>query len=414
MSVEIPEATATSSSAPETCPGVRPIRVAVICDFLEENWPSMDLNGDMLHHFLAKDHTADIAPTQVRPPFQRRFARIPLFPEAIERNADRLLNRFVDYPRRLRTQLSHFDLFHLVDHSYAQLVHYLPPERTIVTCHDLDTFRCLLEPEQENRSRWFKAMSQRILRGFRQAAHVICNSNATRDQLLRYNLFPSERITVIHSGVHPAFAALPDAAADAEAVGLLQTSSPGDIRLLSVGSTIARKRIDVLLRVFASVLKGFPTARLVRVGGPFTDAQVRLARELGVEESILVLPFIGRDVLAAIYRRVTLLLQTSEAEGFGMPLAEAMACGCPVVASDLTVLREIGGTVCVYCPMGDIDHWTSAVAGVLRENAEQDGGGEFRRQQALAQVARYSWAENARQTVKIYEAVLGRKGNAIR
>jgi glycosyltransferase involved in cell wall biosynthesis len=408
MSVEIPEATAVSSRARNILAGVRPIRVAVICDFLEENWPSMDLNGDMLYHFLAKDHMTDIAPIQVRPSFQQRFARIPLFPESLGKNADRLANRFVDYPRRLRSQLSRFDLFHLVDHSYSQLVHYLPPERTIVTCHDLDTFRCLLEPERENRSKWFRAMSRRILGGFQQAAHVICNSNATRDQLLRYNLFPSERITVIHSGVHPAFTAQPDPAADAEAVRLLQTSSPGDIRLLSVGSTIPRKRMDVLLRVFASVLKEFPTARLVRVGGPFTEAQAQLARELGVEESILVLPFIGRDVLASIYRRVTLLLQTSEAEGFGMPLAEAMACGCPVVASDLTVLREIGGAACVYSPVGHIDHWTGAVVRLLRENAELDGNGEFRRQQALAQVARYSWAENARQTVKIYDAVLGR------
>jgi glycosyltransferase involved in cell wall biosynthesis len=408
MSVEISGATAVSSHARNIPAGAAAIRVAVICDFLEENWPSMDLNGDMLYHFLEQDHTPDIAPTKVRPPFRMRFARIPLFPESIERNADRLANRFFDYPRGLRSQLGQFDLFHLVDHSYSQLVHHLPPERTIVTCHDLDTFRCLLEPELEKRSQWFRAMSRRILGGFRQAAHVICNSNATRDQLLHYNLFAPERITVIHSGVHPAFSALPDPAADAEAVHLLQTNSPGAIRLLSVGSTIPRKRMDVLLRVFASVLKEFPTARLVRVGGPFTEAQIQLARELGVEESILVLPFISRDVLASIYRRVTLLLQTSEAEGFGMPLAEAMACGCPVVASDLTVLREIGGAACVYCTMGDIDHWTSDVVRLLRENAEQDGGGEFRRQQALAQVARYSWAENARQTVKIYEAVLGR------
>ena len=165
------------------------IRVAVICDFLEEKWPSMDLNGDLLHQFLVKDQAPEIAATQVRPEFQRRLTRVAML-EKIGWNVDRLANRFVDYPRWLGAHLDRFDLFHLVDHSYSQLVHSLPAERTIVTCHDLDTFRCLLEPQAEPRPRWFRAMAQKILQGFQKAAHVICNSAATRDQLLHYQSFP--------------------------------------------------------------------------------------------------------------------------------------------------------------------------------------------------------------------------------
>jgi glycosyltransferase involved in cell wall biosynthesis len=368
----------------------------------------MDLNGEMLYHSLAKDHTSEIAVTQVRPAFQRRFIRLPLFPQSFAWNADRLMNRFVNYPRTLSSQCGNFDLFHLVDHSYAQLLHYLPPGRSIVTCHDLDTFRCVLEPQLEKRPRWFQAMASRILAGFRQAAHVICNSNATRDQLLHYNLFPSDKITVIHSGVHPAFGATPQPAAESEAARLLQSnSSKDDIRLLSVGSTIPRKRMDVLLRVFAGVLAKFPKARLVRVGGPFTEAQQALARELGVEGAVMELPFISRDVLASIYRRVAVLLQPSEAEGFGMPIAEAMACGCPVVASDLPALREVGGTACVYCPVGDIEAWTRAVLLLLEHNLEPEGISFQLREQAQAQVSRYSWSENARRTVGVYRQVLG-------
>ena len=380
------------------------MRVAVLCDFLEEKWPSMDLNGDMLYHFLAKDHGREIDATQVRPDFHRRFMRIPILGDRRAWNADRLLNRFVDYPHWLRRQRSPFDLFHVIDHSYAHLVHYLPPERTVVTCHDLDTFRCLLEPEKENRAGWFQAVARRILDGFRQAAHVICNSLATRDQLLHYGLVPAERITVIHSGVHPAFSAPPDAAADAEAARLLAPGSPDEIRLLSVGSTIPRKRLDVLLRVFASIREDFPKARLIRVGGPFTGAQLQLARELGVDHAVLVLPFLERNVLAAVYRHAELLLQTSEAEGFGMPLAEAMACGCPVVASDLPVLREIGGTACAYCPVGDVALWKRTVVRMLGE--KQRGTPDFQRQKAQEQAARYSWAENARRTVQVYREVL--------
>jgi glycosyltransferase involved in cell wall biosynthesis len=403
MSVEMPVATAKSIVTAQTC--ADPMRVAVICDFLEENWPSMDLNGDLLYRFLAEDQVRDVAATQVRPHFRQRFTRVPMVSGAFGRNVDRLLNRFVDYPRWFRGRLDHFDLFHLVDHSYGQLVHRLPAKRTIVTCHDLDTFRCLLEPEQERRSHWFRAMTQKILNGFQQASHVICNSHSTRDQLLRYRLFTSERITVIHSGVHPAFTAVPDAAADVEAARLLARTSQNEIRLLSVGSTIPRKRMDILLRIFASIREVFPEARLVRVGGAFSEKQLELARQLRVDQSVLVLPFLERNVLASVYRQSTVLLQPSEAEGFGMPLAEAMACGCPVIASDLPALREVGGTACEYAPVGDVETWTRILVSFLQQNAK-DGGAEFKRQQSRAQAARYSWAENARRTVEVYRKVL--------
>jgi glycosyltransferase involved in cell wall biosynthesis len=401
----------TSGSPVLTARGLaldRPTRVAVICDFLEEKWPSMDLNGDLLYRFLARDHASQIAAVQVRPIFHQRLMRVPLLAESLAWNVDRLANRFVDYPRWMRRHLGDFDLFHLVDHSYSQLVHSLPPDRTIVTCHDLDTFRCLLEPAQEQRPRWFRAMAQRVLDGFRQAAHVITNSQATRDQLLRYELFPAEKITVIHSGVHPAFGSLADPAADVEAARLLGPDN--EIRLLSVGSTIPRKRMDVLLRVLAAVKEDFPAVKLLRVGGAFTEAQRQLAEELNVEGSVLVLPFLSREVLASIYRQATLLLQPSEAEGFGMPIAEAMACGCPVLASDLAALREIGGAACSYCAVGDVEGWKRAVAALLREDiedkAENNAGSAARRQHALAQAARYTWAENARQTVPVYNHVL--------
>jgi glycosyltransferase involved in cell wall biosynthesis len=365
----------------------------------------MDQNGDLLCQFLAKDHARELEAIQVRPNFRRRMMRVPGLPKSLAWNTDRLANRFMDYPRWMRSHIGDFDLFHLVDHSYSQLLHDLPHQRTIVTCHDLDTFRCVLEPGQEKRPKWFQAMTRRILAGFRQAAHVICNSHATRDQLLHYGLFPAERISVIHIGVHPAFTCTPDPASDAEARRLLGDRGPHEIRLLSVGSTIPRKRMDVLLRVFAEVRKEFPSARLLRAGGPFTEAQQQLARDLGVAAHVSVLPFLPRDVLAAVYRQATLLLQPSEAEGFGIPLAEAMACGCPVVASDLAALREVGGVVCQYCPAGDVQAWTRAVALQLRERSADDAS-QSRRQRALAQAARYTWAENATRTVAVYRCVL--------
>ena len=105
--------------------------------------------------------------------------------------------------------------------------------------------------------------------------------------------------------------------------------------LLHVGSTIPRKRIDVLLEVVAAVRRAEPGARLLKAGGSLTAEQERLARSLGLADAVVTLPFLTRRTLAALYRRAAVVLQPSEAEGFGLPVAEALACGVPIVASDL-------------------------------------------------------------------------------
>ncbi|MHC5543090.1 glycosyltransferase family 1 protein, partial [Singulisphaera rosea] len=148
-----------------------PTRLALVCDYAEEGWPSMDLMGEMLFAYLGREHSAELSVTPVCPPYRHRMTRVPIVRgRGAARNADRLLNRFWDYPRSLgrRARQGEFDLYHLVDHSYSQLVHALPDDRTIVTCHDLDTFRCLLDPAREPRPAWFRAFARRTLEGMQK------------------------------------------------------------------------------------------------------------------------------------------------------------------------------------------------------------------------------------------------------
>lgn len=365
----------------------------------------MDLVADMLLDHLQRDYSSLFSATRVCPPMRRRLSRDHM---AAGRgfNADRFLNRFWDYPRVVRRQKADFDLFHVVDHSYGQLLHELPPDRTIITCHDLDTFQCLLKPEQDRRSFLFRKMMERTLRGFRQAARVTCDSVATRAELLTHNLVEPERAVVIQNGVHPSCSPEADPAADREATSLLGEPAASTLELLHVGSTIPRKRIDILLQVFAAVRKEFSAVRLVRVGGPFTPAQVRLANQLDVTQSVVVLPPVDRDLLAAIYRRAAVLLQPSEREGFGLPIIEALACGTAVVASDLPVLREVGGDAAQYCKLENIPGWTETVVRLLSEKDQQLQGWRDRRAAGMAQAAKFSWAEYARKMATLYRELL--------
>jgi glycosyltransferase involved in cell wall biosynthesis len=381
-------------------------RVALISDFAEEQWPSMELISHMLFEHLERSHSTDLVVERLCPRLQRRFGRLPMRGSRfLFQNADRLIGRFVDYPRWLRHRTAEFDLFHIVDHSYSQLAHSLPPERTVITCHDLDTFRCLLDPEAEQRPRWFRAMTARILNGFQKAAHVIAVSAATRNELLRYGIVPPDRISVIHNGVHPACSPVPDPLVDAELASYLPADSREDTWLLSVGSTIARKRLDVLIEVFARVRLHIPRVRLLRVGGGFTPQQLQLVRTLGLENVVHVLPYLTPRQLASVYRKADFLLQTSEAEGFGLPLGEAMACGCPVVASDLPVLREVGGVAASYCPVGNLDSWTERVVQLLHERSQDVAVWGLRSKGSIAQAARFSWVESASQTAAVYKTM---------
>jgi len=396
-------------------------RVGVICDLREENWPSMDLVADMLLEHLQRDYADTIAARRICPPMQRRLfsQRSEIRGQAAEgrrqkaeggkqwrSNADRFLNRFWDYPRFVRQLKSDFDLFHLVDHSYAQLLHELPAGRTLVTCHDLDTFQCLLNPGADPRSIWFKKMMSRTLSGFQKAARVICVSNSTRDELIGYQLISPDRAVVIPNGVHPSCSPEPDEEADAAIAELIGPANLDAVNILHVGSTIPRKRIDFLLRVFKNLRDEVPEARLIRVGGSFSLEQLKLVDELGLANAIVELGHLDRSQLAAVYRRAAVLLLPSEREGFGLPVVEAMACGTPVVASDLPSLRETGGEAAVYCPVNDLSSWTSAVIHLLDDNQKQSQAWFNRRAASLAQSQKFSWAEYARKTVAIYQELL--------
>jgi glycosyltransferase involved in cell wall biosynthesis len=385
---------------------MNPTRLAVVCDYLEEDWPSMDLMGEMIHTHLVQEHADAFAATLVRPPFRPRLTRWPIVGgKGVARNADRLLNRFWDYPRSMAGQ-GGYDLYHVVDHSYSQLLHVLPKGRVVVTCHDLDTFRCLLEPDRDPRPRWYRAMARRILNGFRLASAVACDSIATRDGLLAHGLIPADRLHVVPIGIPPEFSSEPDPAADAEIERLLGPPGPAD--LLHVGSNIPRKRIDILLNVFAAVRQVEPSARLLKIGGAFTSEQQGLAERLGVAGAAVILPRFpasARGLIAAVYRRATLVLQPSEAEGFGLPLAEALACGTPVLASDLPVLREVGGDAPVYRPVGDVPAWTEAALELLHERRQSPSWLE-RRRLGLDRARAFSWSSHVATLATIYRQVL--------
>ena len=381
-------------------------RVAVVADLREERWPSMDLVADVLVSGLESETGRAVDPFHLCPPMVRRLTRVPwLGQRALLNTTDRVINRYWDYPRWLRGQIDRFDLFHIVDHSYAHLATTLPAGRSIVSCHDIDAFAGVL-PGAAPRSAVARAMGRRLLTGLRAAARVVCGSRTTHDALLAHGLIDPSRAVVVPYALHPAFALEPDRPADAEAARCCGALDGGTLDILHVGSTIPRKRIDVLLDTFAAVRRRYPAARLLRVGGPLTDAQRQQADRLGVAAAIVSLPFLDRRTLAAVYRRAALVVQPSEREGFGLPVAEALACGTPVLASDIPSLREAGGPAATYCRAADLDAWAAAMQALIDERLDDPAAWARRRSAGLAHARRLTPAAHARAMTAVYAEVL--------
>lgn len=368
-----------------------PPRVGVLTDYPDEGWPSMDLCADMLLAHLQPDLPAE----RLCPPFRRAFSRLPLVGRRNAAfNADRLLNRFVLFPRVARRTARRFELFHVVDHTYAQLVHSLPAARTGVYCHDLDAFRCLFDPAADPRPRWYRALARRILTGMQSAAVVFHSTAAVRDDLVRLGLVDAARLVQAPYGVAAEFT--PEASDPPPWLAPVE----GRPWVLHVGSCIPRKRIDVLLDVVAELRRARPDLLLVKVGGEWTAGQSERITRNGLARSVVHVQGIPRTELAETYRRAPAVLVPSESEGFGLPVIEALACGAAVVASDIPPLREAGGSAAVFAPVGDVGAWAVSVGQLLADPASAPP-----RAERLAWAGRFTWRAHAAIIAQAYRAL---------
>jgi glycosyltransferase involved in cell wall biosynthesis len=383
------------------------MRLAIICDYPEENWYSMDLCAQMLVKQLQAEHTASIQAIEVLPKFNSRCQQIPwISKKHFAYNADRLLNRFGDYPQYLKPRVTDFDFYHISDHSYAHLAHVLPPERTGVYCHDIDAFRSLVEPEKESRPAWYQAMSRRILHGLQSCAVVFYSTAEVRKQIEHYQLVEPSRLVHAPYGIASEYSITTDQASNSDQK-ILEIEKIGTAPfLLHVGSCIPRKRIDILLEIFAQVQLIHPELQLVKVSGEWTQSQQEQIAKLNISKSIIHLQDLQRSTIAALYQRASAVLLTSEAEGFGLPVIEALACGAIVVASDIPVLREVGGQGVIYCPTADVSAWVEKIAQLL-SNPTSAPVINVR----LNQAQKYSWSNHTQIIAKSYLRLAGIENN---
>ncbi|MEJ7688792.1 MAG: glycosyltransferase family 1 protein [Variovorax sp.] len=263
------------------------------------------------------------------------------------------------------------DVVHICDHSNAMYVRWVRGKPNLITCHDViavQAARGLVDGWNVGRSgRLFQRL---ISGGLGRADLVVCVSGLTRRALLALRLADESRVAMVLNGLNDDFR--PVAAASAEAAIERFGLSASDRYLIHVGLDLPRKNRRAVVEAFIALQRRAAARgacavlqKLVFVGPPLTPEIVALARRHRVADSITTVQDVSHDELRALYASATALLFPSLQEGFGWPVIEAQACGCPVFTSDLAPMNEIAGTAARYVD----PHDPESIAGVIEESA---------------------------------------------
>lgn len=234
-----------------------------------------------------------------------------------------------------------------------------------------------------------------------RATHIVADSRATKEDLIKFWKVDPVRITVIYSGVGSDFrpvTAGKQIAQVREKYDLGQTPY-----LLSVGTLQPRKNYQMLIRAFAPVAARYPHSLVIAGGkGWLFDQILAEATRLGIEDRVRFVGFVDDADLAALYSEATLFVFPSLYEGFGLPLLEAMACGVPVLSANASSLPEVAGEAALLLPPHGTEEWTGSMIVLLDDPS--------RRTQMVAngfrQARQFTWHKAAKQLLSLYEQLL--------
>ncbi|HEX7516118.1 MAG TPA: glycosyltransferase family 1 protein [Chthoniobacterales bacterium] len=233
-----------------------------------------------------------------------------------------------------------------------------------------------------------------------RATRIITGSRASADAIARIAPSARSRVSLIPYGVESCFAPAVDReAALAQATRILGAEAD---YFLVVGQNAPSKGHRLALEAFAAASRKHERLVLVQRCQPGEGLHA-LAQTLGVLERVLWLPSLPLEELITLMQAAIALVQPSLAEGFGLPVLEAMACGCPVIASDIPPLREVLAGAGRHFSLQE----PQALARAIRQVADTPEVREEMRQRGLERTKAFSWDKCAAATLEVYREAAG-------
>jgi glycosyltransferase involved in cell wall biosynthesis len=226
--------------------------------------------------------------------------------------------------------------------------------------------------------------------------HILTDSDCSQRDIVERLGVPADRVTVVYPGVErerfcPAQGARTDGGAARPFV-------------LCVAGADPTKNVDTLVRAFGRLPASLRDRHDLVLAGDFRrriDLH-ELVRQTGLERERVFAGVVSDERLVELYRRASLFVFPSRYEGFGLPVLEAMACGCPVVSSNASSLPEVAGDAAILVEPSDIEGFARQMERVLTDRALWAD----LRERGLARAAQFSWDRTARETVAVYRLVV--------
>jgi glycosyltransferase involved in cell wall biosynthesis len=288
------------------------------------------------------------------------------------------------------------DLYHATDF-------VLPPTlsgtRTLLTVHDLSFVRVPDSASPKLKSYLDVVVPRSVI----NADHVLADSYATKKDLVELYGVPDEKVTVLLSGVDSRFYQVKDSSAIMTTRSLynLDESSP---YILSVGTVQPRKNYGLLIKALAQLRsKGYDLSLVIAGGkGWLEDPIYQTLHDEQMENYVHFIGFADEEHLPALYSGACCLAFPSLYEGFGLPVLEAMACGTPVITSNVSSLPEVAGDAALLVNPYNLDELVHALQRLIDDN-------DLRQQlieRGLERVKQFTWVKAARQLRQIYADLL--------
>jgi glycosyltransferase involved in cell wall biosynthesis len=273
---------------------------------------------------------------------------------------------------------------------FSFLLFALTNDRSLVICHDMIA---LLNPSLSA----FRKMRYRLsLRWMNKAKVIVCISESTKKDLIGLNTFiDAAKVKVIYNGIEPFWfndsAVLPH---DKGTKGL-----SGTRYFLMVGTDAWNK--NTILALKAMHAPGVVNDYILVKVGPLSLQNREFAKQAGILARIVEFKNVSDDELKWLYKHAVALLFPSLHEGFGWPPLEAMACGCPVIASNVSSVPEVCGEAALYINPADAGSLRSAMEAIL---LNEDKRVEMIRR-GRDQAGNFSWKKTTGELMSVIESI---------
>ncbi len=296
-------------------------------------------------------------------------------------------------PLPINTFVGKVDLYHATDFVLPPLSKGI---KSVLTVHDLSFVRV---PESAS-PKLKQYLDDIVPRSIQRADHILADSQATKDDMIDLYNTPADKISVLLSGVDARFQSSHQPLATLAS----KYNFPLKPYVLCVGTVQPRKNYERVITACRSLLDAGLDFNLLIAGGKgWLDAPIYdTINALNMGEKVHFLGFVDDDDLPSLYTHARCLAFPSLYEGFGLPILESMACGTPVLTSNISSLPEVAGDVAITLDPYDVNAISQGLKRLILNSPERDQ----RIVNGLNHVKQFTWRRSAEQLLAIYQGIL--------